>query len=111
MKMPQRYAEDIITPALALLDPNQLHEQEEVVEADGSEMMKLGMYKTEDGVPVLHGVLYVYSRTVLAPVNHRKNLICLMEASANLEQMQNYLAEYLVRYGKPPAHLQTNKTE
>jgi hypothetical protein len=97
MKMPQRYAEDIITPALALLDPNQLHEQEEVVEADGSEMMKLGMY--------------VYSRTVLAPVNHRKNLICLMEASANLEQMQNYLAEYLVRYGKPPAHLQTNKTE
>jgi hypothetical protein len=110
MVLPKKYAQDILAPILSRLDPDQLHEQEEIVEADGSQMMAMGMNQDINGNPILHNVIYVYSRTVVKQVNHQKNLICLIEAAGNLEQMQNYLAEYLVRYGKPPAHLQTIKS-
>lgn len=107
MKMPKEYAQQIIEGVINSIGATSIVEREEVVISSGEELLNMGIYKLLDGRPVLNGFKYWYGNRVNSIVDHRKNLILILELSDTLEHMNELIAGYMVRYGLPPVHLQT----
>lgn len=107
MKMPKEYAQQIIEGVINAIGATSIVGRDEVEISSGEDLLDIGIYKLPDGTPVLHGFKYWYGKRVDSIVDHRKNLILILELSDTLEHMNELIAGYMVRYGQPPVHLQT----
>lgn len=116
MKLPKKEQKEIIDGLLPLLK-NVIEHTESVRKVMGRTLIYEGVTKDKDGKPIHPGTQYVYRAPIEVPVNHERRIRHIIELSKNLEDMQEDLSRYLVKFGRSkeaitdsiPAHLRTKK--
>lgn len=97
MKLPKSQRDSIINGLLSVLLPA-VEEVEEIDEVDGQVFLDQGVYKAANGTPILAGIKYAYSKTVIQSVNHREKLEHLIAEAGTMDEMKTYLAAYYNKF-------------
>lgn len=116
MRLPKQEQKEIIDGILPLLLAAK-ENTERVRKVIGRTLIYEGVTKDKDDKPIHPGIEYVYREPVQVQVNHKRRIREIIEKSKTLEDMQEDLSRYLVKFGKSkeaitgsiPEHLRTKK--
>lgn len=118
MKLSKQHQQEIINGLLPLLQ--ELTEPRNYTkEVEGSTLINTyNIRKDLKGKAIHPGTKYMIEETEQVKVDHLKKLRQVIERAGNLDDMNEDLARYLVKYGKSkqaitdslPAHLRTKNT-
>lgn len=119
MKLPYKQLTEILDGMEKMLKPA-TEETEKVIKAKGGKLLSMGIDHIKKG-----GILvrvdpdgdYLYSQTVRVKINHRSRMKTIIESAKDMDEMQEALAAYLVKYAKAkdaitkgiPSHLRISK--
>lgn len=99
MKLPKQQLDELTEGLLKMLRPAE-EPGTQIMQISGTQLTSNGVTKDINLKPIIGGKKYLYPAETMVPVDHKLKIAQIIDEAADISEMQQGLAAYLVKYAK-----------